>query len=135
MYELNVAATVAKLNDVIEFLDEIMEKHDVPMKARIQINVAVEEIFVNIAHYAFPHGTGTARIEADLPDDRHGITLRFIDQGQPYDPLQKEDPDITLSSDERPVGGLGIFMVKKSMDDVSYEYKDNSNILTIRKYF
>ena len=135
MYELNVAAAVEKLNDVIAFLEEIMEKHDVPMKVCLQMQVAVEEIFVNIAHYSYPSGAGPVRIEADIPVGGGSITIRFIDQGVPYDPLQKKDPDITLSADDRPIGGLGIFMVKKSMNDVTYEYKDNSNILTIRKCF
>ena len=135
MYELNVAAAVEKLNDVIAFLEEIMEKHDVPMKVCLQMQVAVEEIFVNIAHYSYPSGAGPVRIEADIPEGGGSITIRFIDQGVPYDPLQKKDPDTTLSADDRPIGGLGIFMVKKSMNDVTYEYKDNSNILTIRKCF
>ncbi|MBR3629133.1 MAG: ATP-binding protein [Oscillospiraceae bacterium] len=135
MYELNLDATIENLDPVIAFLDDIMEQHDVPMKAKIQLDVAAEEIYVNIAHYAYPKGPGTARIEVELPEDNSQILIRFIDKGQPYNPLEKADPDITLSAEERPIGGLGIYMVKKSMDDVSYAYEDGCNILTIVKCF
>ena len=105
------------------------------MKVQIQINIAVEEIFVNIAHYAYNPEVGPATIRVEILEDPLAVSLTFIDQGTPYDPLAKEDPDVTLAADERTIGGLGIFMVKKSMDDVKYEYKEGSNILTIVKKF
>ena len=101
----------------------------------MQIDVAVEEIFVNIANYAYPSGEGEAVISIEADKDAKSVSILFEDQGTPYDPLKNEDPDITLSADERPIGGLGIFMVKKSMDEVSYEYKDGKNRLTISKSF
>lgn len=131
MYEIQVAAKTANLDDVIAFLDDIMEQHDVPMKIRVQVDVAAEEVFVNIAHYGYPTESGTAKITVDITDE--GLTIRFVDSGTPYDPLQKQDPDVTLSAEERPIGGLGIFMVKKSMDDVSYVYENGCNILTLFK--
>ena len=133
MYELKIEAVADRCNEVTDFLDALLEEHDVPMKTQMQLDIAVEEIFVNIAHYGYPGQTGYARVVVDFPDNGACVSICFIDQGMPYDPLQKEDPDITLSAEERPIGGLGIFMVKKSVDDVHYEYRDGSNILTIRK--
>ena len=135
MYELKIDAKVANLDEVIAFLDKIMEEHEIPMKASMQLDIAVEEIFVNIAHYGYPEGEGTAKITVELPEDSSSIVIRFIDQGTPYDPLKKPDPDITLTAEDRPIGGLGIFMVKKSMDNMEYEYKDGCNVLTITKSF
>ena len=101
----------------------------------MQIDVAIEEIFVNIAHYAYPSGDGEAVIQIESDETNKTVSITFIDQGTPYDPLKNADPDITLAAEDRPIGGLGVFMVKKSMDDVSYEYKDNSNRLTLKKSF
>lgn len=131
MYELEVEATTDNLSTVISFLDDILEKHDVPMKTGLQLDVAVEEIYVNIASYAYAEGTGMAQIEMNIGDNE--IVIRFSDQGQPYDPTKKPDPNLTLSLNERPIGGLGVYMVKESMDDMTYEYKNGSNVLTIRK--
>ena len=133
MYELTIEAVADRVDEVTGSLDEILEEHGCPMKTQVALDIAVEEIFVNIAHYSYPGRVGEARILVELPADDSSVSIRFIDQGLPYDPLKKQDPDITLGLEERPVGGLGIFMVKQSMDDVTYEYKDGRNILTIRK--
>ena len=135
MKQLKVTADISELDQVLSFADAILEAMDCPMKVQMQIDIAIEEIFVNIAHYAYPDGTGDALIEIEPDEIKKSVKITFIDQGKPYDPLQNEDPDITLSAEDRPIGGLGIFMVKKSMDEVSYEYKDNKNQLTIRKNF
>ncbi len=103
------------------------------MKIQMQIDVAVEEIFVNIANYAYGTGEGPATVRINVDNQNKIVDITFIDNGVPYDPLAKEDPDITLSAQERQIGGLGIFMVKKSMDDVTYEYRDGHNILTLKK--
>ena len=97
------------------------------------MDIAVEEIFVNIANYAYTPETGKAVIRVDTANDPNRVTVIFKDTGIPYDPLAKEDPDITLSSEERKIGGLGIYMAKKSVDDIQYEYKNGENILSIRK--
>ena len=124
-------AEVDALNDVMTFVEGELEKADCPASAAMQITVAVEELFVNIAHYAYPGETGSMKLGVDITD---GVaTLRFVDYGIPFDPLQKTDPDVTLDAESRNIGGLGIFMVKKSMDDVQYERKDNQNILTLKK--
>ena len=133
MAELTLQASLEKLDEVLAFVEENLEKNDCPMKVLMQVQIAVEEIFVNIAHYAYGSEQGTATIRAEVGGDPLQVIITFIDQGVPYDPLQKEDPDVTLSAEDRQIGGLGIFMVKKSMDDVKYEYSDGKNILTISK--
>lgn len=133
MAELTLQASLEKLDEVLAFVEENMEKNECPIKVLMQVQIAVEEIFVNIAHYAYDSGQGTATIRVEVGGDPLQVIITFIDQGVPYDPLKKEDPDVTLSAEERKIGGLGIFMVKKSMDDVKYEYADGKNILTISK--
>ncbi len=133
MYELEIAADVDELSEVTEFVDSILEKNGCPIKVQMKIDLALEELFVNIAHYAYPDGEGTAKILAGANSEYVEIT--FIDSGVPYDPLAKPDPDVTLSIEERQIGGLGIFLSKKLMDDISYKYEDNKNILTVRKNF
>ncbi len=133
MKELELEAKIENLHQVLAFVDEQLEQMDCPMKVQMQVDIAVEEIFVNIAHYAYAPNGGPATIRAEVKSDPLAIELTFIDHGVPYDPLEKKDPDITLSAAERQIGGLGIFMVKKSMDNMKYEYKDGHNILTITK--
>ncbi len=132
MKKLTIEAKIEKLPKVLAFLDEVLEEAECNMKAQMQLDIAVEEIYVNIASYAYEGKDGMADIEIDISADRVA-SVRFFDSGVPYDPLKKPDPDVTLSADERAIGGLGIFMVKKSMDDMSYEYKDGMNVLTIKK--
>ena len=99
----------------------------------MQIELAVEEIFVNIANYAYAPEIGRATVRVSVSDDPLTVTITFIDCGVPYDPLKRSDPDVTLSAEEREIGGLGIFMTKKVMDEVAYEYKDGQNVLTLKK--
>ncbi len=129
MKSLTLAATVDNIPTVTDFVDQIIE--DCPMKAIVQVNLAIDEIFGNIAHYAYPNGTGNATVSVDLDD--LSIKIVFSDEGVPFDPLQQTDPDIEQSVEERSVGGLGIFMVKKIMDFVEYEYREGKNILSIVK--
>ena len=131
--ELTLEATVENLDRVLQFVNEELEKAECPMKAQMQVDVAVEELFVNIANYAYKPGTGPVTVRFELADDPRRASITLIDGGMPYDPLAKPDPDVTLSAEDRPIGGLGIYMVKKSMDDIHYEYKDGKNILTIVK--
>lgn len=133
MKEMNVEANLEMLDEVLAFVDAQLEEHSCAMNVQLQIDIAVEEIFVNICHYAYNPEIGTAVIRVEIQEDPLSVVMTFMDHGKPFDPLAKEDPDISLSAEEREIGGLGIFMVKKSMDDVRYEYKDGSNILTIRK--
>ncbi len=103
------------------------------MKAKMQIEVAVEEVFINIASYAYAPGKGNAVVRVEIPEDPVAVTITFMDHGVPYDPLAREDPDLTIPAEDRQIGGLGVFMVKKTMDDVTYEYKDGKNTLTLKK--
>lgn len=133
MKEIELEAKVENLPTVLALVDEQLESVDCPMKIQMQIDVAVEEIFVNIAHYAYNPEVGNAMVRVEILPDVPSIDITFIDKGVPYDPLAKADPDVTLSAEERQIGGLGIFMVKKTMDDVKYEYVNGHNILTLKK--
>ncbi|MBR4514110.1 MAG: ATP-binding protein [Lachnospiraceae bacterium] len=130
--KMKIEATVDNLHEVLAFVDERLEAAECSMKAQMQLDLCVEELFVNIAHYAYTPNKGMAEISMEIDGDRMA-SVTFEDSGVPYDPLAKVDPDITLSADERPIGGLGIFMVKKNVDDIFYEHKDGKNILTIKK--
>ena len=103
------------------------------MKVQMQLDVAVEELYVNIAHYAYAPGTGEATVSIDITQDPLNVTITFKDSGIPFDPTAKADPDVTLSAQERQIGGLGIYMAKKGTDEMKYEYKDGQNILSISK--
>ena len=133
MKELNIAATVDNIETVTDFVNEQLEAIDCPMKAQVQIDVAIDELFGNIAHYAYNPEVGPATVRVEVEENPMAVKISFIDNGVPYDPLAKDDPDITLSAEEREIGGLGIYMVKKTMDQISYEYKDGQNILKIKK--
>ena len=135
MPELKIEARIENLDQVLTFIEKNLEAWDCSMKAQMQIAIAVEEIFVNIAHYAYAPAVGTVRIRLENPDNVDMVQITFTDKGIPYDPLAKEDPDVTLSAEERQIGGLGIYMVKNSMDDVRYQYENGQNVLTIRKNF
>ena len=133
MKELTVEAKTANIEAVTDFVNEQLEALDCPMKAQMQIDIAIDELFGNIAHYAYNPEIGKATVRVEVIEDPLAVTITFIDNGVPYDPLAKADPDTTLSAEEREIGGLGIYMVKKSMDDITYEYKDGQNILKIKK--
>lgn len=133
MKELTIEATVENIGKVTAFVDEQLNAVGCPLKAQTQIDIAIDELFGNIAHYAYYPRTGSATVRVEVEKDPLAVWITFIDDGEPYDPLAREDPDVTLSAEEREIGGLGIYMVKKSMDHVSYEYKDGQNVLRILK--
>lgn len=130
---MTVPASCAQLAHVQQFVDSVLDTLQCPDATRIHIQIAVEELFVNIASYAYPSGEGNVIIQCRTEQDPSAITIRFRDRGTPFDPLNKPDADITLSAEERQIGGLGIFMVKDFMDSVDYVYQDGENVLTIRK--
>lgn len=133
MKELTVDAAVENIEVVTDFVNEELEKLDCPVKARRQIDVAIDELFGNIARYAYSPDVGKATVRFAVEEDPLEVTITFIDNGVPFNPLEKSNPDTHLSAEERPIGGLGIFLVKKSMDMVEYEYKNGQNILKIKK--
>ena len=95
--------------------------------------VAIEEVFVNIANYAYGDGNGDMTLGISFEPESRTVTFRMTDKGIPFDPLKKPDPDITLSAEEREIGGLGIFITKKTMNSVTYAYENGENILTMVK--
>ena len=133
MKELTIAATVENIETVTEFVNAQLELTDCPIRAQMQIDIAIDELFGNIAHYAYNPEVGNATVRVEVSEDPLAVIVTFIDNGIPYDPLRKDDPDITLSAEEREIGGLGVYLVKKSMDEISYEYKNGQNILKIKK--
>ena len=133
MKEITIAATVENIEAVTDFVNEQLEALDCPMKAQMQIDIAIDELFGNIAHYAYNPDVGEATVRVEVVEEPLSVIITFIDGGVPYDPLSAAEPDTTLSVEERGIGGLGIFMVKKSMDDITYRYENGSNILSIRK--
>ena len=126
-------AKTESLNEVLGFVEEALEGFECPMKIQTAICVAIEEVFVNVAHYAYPEGNGDMSLQIGFDDQSRAITFRMTDKGIPFDPLKKPDPDITLSAEEREIGGLGIFIAKKTMDSLSYSYENGENILTMIK--
>ena len=128
---LKVDANTDRTYEVLDFVNALLNEHGCSPKSQMLIEVSLEELFVNIAHYAYPNGDGWVEIRATVENGVAAVTL--IDGGIPYDPLAKPDPDVTLSAEERETGGLGIYMVKKKMDEMTYEYRDGHNVLTIRK--
>lgn len=132
MAKLTVEATKENTGKVSAFVEAELEKLECPIKELAQINVAVDELYCNIASYAYPDSQGTADIIVQSPQN-NTVAITFEDGGVPYDPLKKPDPDVTLGAEERKIGGLGIYIVKKTMDSVEYKYQDNKNVLTITK--
>ena len=126
-------AKVDALSDILGFVDQTLETYECPMKIQTAICVAIEEVFVNVAHYAYGDGEGDMTLGISFDEESREITFRRADKGVPFDPLKKPDPDITLSAEEREIGGLGIFITKKTMDTVTYAYENGENILTMIK--
>ena len=131
--ELTVDAAVGNIPSAIEFAEAELDAVACPMKAKMQLTMAIDEIMANIAQYAYAPGTGPVTLRFAFEEGTRTVTLTFLDKGMPYDPLQKEDPDVSLSAEDRPIGGLGVYLVKKTMDHVAYEYRHNQNVLTIQK--
>ena len=127
------SAKTEALSDILGFVDEMLEKYKCPMKIQMAICVAIEEVFVNVARYAYADGEGEVRFGIGFDSESNTITFRMADQGVPFDPLAKPDPDITLSAEDREIGGLGIFITKKTMDSVTYAYENGENTLTMIK--
>lgn len=135
MEQLTIEATVENLQTVIDFVTERLEARDCPMKISMQMELVIEEIFVNVSSYAYAPASGDVTICLDFAENPSAVEMIFIDGGKPYNPLERDDPDTTLDIDERDIGGLGIFLVKKNVDEISYEYAEGKNILRMKKFF
>ena len=127
------SAETEELDAVLGFVNYPLDALGVSEEEKIVLDIAVEEIYVNIALYAYQPGRGPVTLRWTLEEDPLRIQIDFMDRGTPYDPLSRKDPDITLSAEERQIGGLGIYMVRKSMDEVSYEHRDGQNCFTMKK--
>ena len=132
--ELTVEAAVENISAVAGFVEAELDAVDCPPKEKMQIGVAIDEIMANIAQYAYAPGTGPVTVRFGYEQASKTATLTFLDKGMPYNPLEKKDPDVTLSAEDRPIGGLGIFLVKKTMDSMDYAYKFGQNVLKIQKH-
>lgn len=132
---LELNATLQNVKVLLGFIAEELEKHDCPPKADMQIELSAEELLVNIANYAYTSGVGKVKVTMHHLNDPTGVEIILEDQGIPYNPLEKPDPDVTLSAEERKIGGLGIYLAKKNMDEIIYEHQRGSNILTMRKFW
>ena len=133
MKEWTFDAILENIPMITELIDEELEILGCPLKAQMQIDVAIDELFSNIANYAYKTKTGKATVRFEFDEKKRIISITFIDNGVSYNPLKKEDPDVTLSAEERKIGGLGIFLVKKTMDKMIYRFENGCNILTIQK--
>lgn len=133
MKEFNLPAKLESIPILTDAVNEILEEHDCSMKAQMQLDIAIDEIFANIAHYAYAPGEGDATVQLEFFGEPLSARLTFIDSGVPFDPLERTEPDVTLSAEERQIGGLGIFLVKKTMDAMRYERRDGQNVLVLEK--
>lgn len=134
MKELTIDAVVENIPAVTAFVDKQLEAIDCPLKTQMQIDIVIDELFSNIAHYAYTPDIGPVTVRTEVDKAPLTLVITFIDNGVPYDPLAKDDPNLTQSAEEREIGGLGIHIVRKIMDEMAYTYKDGQNILTIKKY-
>ena len=130
---LKCAAKLEAIPELTEAIERELEDFGCPMRARMQLDIAIDEIFSNIARYAYGGKDGEAEVILEITEEPKAVRLTFADSGEPFNPLMKDDPDVTLSAEERKIGGLGIFLVRKTMDKMEYSYKDGRNILSIEK--
>lgn len=133
MKVLTLPASIDSITPATDFINEQLEALECAMKFQLQIDVAIDEILTNIASYAYGEGEGRAVVTFDFDPQTRLVSITFEDSGAPFNPLDMPDPDVTLSVEQRAIGGLGIFLVKKTMDDMRYERRDDKNVLTILK--
>ena len=133
MKDLTIDAKLESLRQVKDFVKAELEALDCPAETQMQFQIVIDEVFGNIAHYAYPEGEGSATVCFEAEQTPRTVVLTFLDSGIPFDPLKEEAPDTSLKARERKIGGLGIFMVKRLMDEVRYEYKGGQNVLRVRK--
>lgn len=133
MKELTMGAERENIPAIIAFVEQELDQLGCSFRVKTQIDIAIDELYSNIAQYAYDGDCGQVTVRIDAEQDPPAVTISFQDDGKPFNPLDRKDPDVTLSARDRSIGGLGIYMVKKSMDDVRYEYRDGKNTLTIRK--
>lgn len=132
--KLTLHNDISEVSLLAEWLDTVTEEFGLPMTASFQLNLALEEAVVNVMNYAFPGETGrtfTLTAEKENADPATPVVFSMTDTGVPFDPTQADEPDVTLDAEERPIGGLGIFLIRQIMQSVTYQRKNDSNILTM----
>lgn len=134
MYELEVDSNKTNLEKVLSFIEDCVSSLDVSIKAKFQLELAIEEIFVNIVSYAYGDKEGKIKIYCDVRENPLKIIIKFIDEGEPFNPLDVANPDVSADIESRNIGGLGLFLVKKNVDDIKYEYLNEKNNLAIEKF-
>lgn len=134
MQDMTLQASDDTLYTVLDAIEAHLTKNGCPDDIKTEVLISVEEIYVNIAHYAYEGKPGEATVQMEVTQNPKVCRVVLKDRGIPYNPLEKEDPDVSLSAEEREIGGLGIFMVKQYMDRVEYRYENGYNILTIEKH-
>ena len=132
---IKTEANESNLDKILDYVSAKFEEAGASPKVITELAIAVEEIYINVAHYAYKPDTGPATVKVDIDKENRVGTVTISDNGKPYNPLEREDPDITASAEDRPIGGLGILMTKKLVDEAEYEYKDNQNVMKLKKAF
>lgn len=135
MKQLTIEAATENIEKVTDFVLAELDKRGCPMKAQTQIAIVIDELFGNIARYAYTPDIGDATVQLEIEEEPLSVIITFIDNGVPFNPLEQKNPDVTASAEERGIGGLGIYLVKKTMNLVEYEYRDGQNVLTVKKNF
>ncbi len=133
MKTITLAAKIDSIAEATAFMDAELEMVDCPMKAQVQLDIVLDELFSNIARYAYKGGDGEASVSFGFDPETRTVSIVLKDRGIAYNPLEKEEPDVTLPLDKRPIGGLGIFLVKKNVDKMTYARRNGQNILTVLK--
>ena len=134
MNQIAIKSNEDNLDFVLSKFDEALEDYNLPVKFKLQLELVLEELFINICNYAF-EDEGEIIIQHFVEDNPLRIIINFIDEGVPFNPLEKEMPDLSLSAEDRELGGLGLTIVRKNVDFIEYHYENNKNILTIQKIF
>lgn len=135
MKYLTLAARLPELERAMAFIEEELLAAGCPDRARLQLALAAEEVFVNIASYAYPEAYGTVCLALSVSGRPPAATLTFTDSGQPYNPLDQPEPDLGLTAAARDIGGLGIYLVRQNVDSLCYQFVDGKNVLTLKKAF
>ncbi len=133
MKEMTIEAATENIHTVTDFVLAELDKRDCPIKAQTQIAIVIDELFGNIARYAYTPDIGEATVQLEIEEQPLAVIITFIDHGVPFNPLEQENPDVTAPAEDRKIGGLGIYLVKKTMSMVEYEYRNGQNILRVKK--
>lgn len=134
MKEITVKSTIESIDTVTDFVENLVGPIDCPMKSKMLLSIAIDELLGNIVHYAYTPEIGDVTVEVDISEDPLCVTITFIDAGIPYNPLEQDNPDTNLSADDREIGGLGVFITKNIIDEITYLREDDKNKLTIKKH-